>query len=79
MALWDIIGKACNQPVYKLLGGRIRDKSECFKYIHHDEPEVMAAEAKEAVRQGYNTIYCKYTGIEHLKEAIEAIRGKIGD
>jgi L-alanine-DL-glutamate epimerase-like enolase superfamily enzyme len=79
MALWDIIGKACNQPVYKLLGGKIRDKSECFKYIHHDEPEVMAAEAKEAVRQGYNTIYCKYTGIEHLKEAVEAIRGEIGD
>ena len=79
IALWDIIGKACNQPLYKLLGGKIRDKSECFKYIHHDEPDVMATEAKEAVRQGYNTIYCKYTGIEHLREAVEAIRGAIGD
>lgn len=79
MALWDIIGKACNQPVYKLLGGQIRDKSEGFKFIHHDEPEKMAFEAKEAVRSGYNTIYCKYTGIEHLRAAIEAIRGEVGD
>src|ERR1700704_3407321 len=22
IALWDIVGKACNQPVYRLLGGR---------------------------------------------------------
>ncbi len=79
MALWDIIGKACNQPVYKLLGGKIRDKSEGFKFIHHDAPEKMAVEAKEAVKNGYNTIYCKYTGIEHLRAAIETIRSEIGD
>lgn len=79
MALWDIIGKACGQPLYKLLGGKIRDRAACFKYIHHDTPEVMAADAKEAVAQGYNTIYCKYTDIEHLRRAIEAIRGAIGD
>jgi L-alanine-DL-glutamate epimerase-like enolase superfamily enzyme len=79
MALWDIMGKACGQPVYKLLGGKIRDKVKCFKYIHHGKPGVMAAEAGEAVSQGYDTIYCKYTGIAHLKDAIEAIRGTIGD
>lgn len=79
MALWDIIGKACGQPLYKLLGGKLRERAESFKYIHHDTPGMMAAEAQEAVKNGYNTIYCKYTGINHLTEAIEAIRSEIGD
>ena len=25
LALWDILGQACNQPVYRLLGGPVRD------------------------------------------------------
>ncbi|MEJ2168485.1 MAG: mandelate racemase/muconate lactonizing enzyme family protein [Desulfobacterales bacterium] len=78
MALWDIAGKACNQPVYKLLGGKIRGTAEGFKFIRHGKPEIMAAEAQAAVTKGYRTIYCKYTDIEHLENAIQAIRAAIG-
>src|SRR5258707_8830166 len=30
LALWDLIGKACREPVYRLLGGRARGKVEAY-------------------------------------------------
>lgn len=54
IALWDIRGKALNQPVYKLLGGGVRDKIAL--YCHPPEPkspEHITESVKEIVASGH--------------------------
>jgi galactonate dehydratase len=41
MALWDLAGKAMNVPVYRLLGGRVRDKVPV--YLHAASPDLAAS------------------------------------
>jgi L-alanine-DL-glutamate epimerase-like enolase superfamily enzyme len=36
MACWDIIGKDCGQPVYKLPGGQTRGRVRTYTYIYDD-------------------------------------------
>jgi galactonate dehydratase len=36
IALWDIIGKSLNKPIYELIGGRVHDKLRSYTYIYPD-------------------------------------------
>ncbi len=36
IASWDIVGKALNQPIYNLLGGKVREKLRSYTYIYPD-------------------------------------------
>ena len=43
IALWDIKGKALDQPVHMLLGGRLRDRVVCYTGIGGRTPEEYGA------------------------------------
>lgn len=79
MALWDILGKDLGAPVYRLLGGKVRDRIPLSHSITFGAPEEMAAFAAERVAEGFRTVKAK-VGQGHDRDvaAIAAIREAIG-
>lgn len=58
-ALYDIVGKALGVPVYKLLGGKFRDKIRLYADCHAGEeetPQGYADKALEVVAQGFSAV-----------------------
>ena len=59
VACWDIKGKALNQPVYRLLGGAVRDRIKLYAngwYRVPREPAAFADAARAAVAKGYRAL-----------------------
>lgn len=56
LALWDIMGQACQQPVSRLLGGNYRDRIKAYGSILFDEPDALAATLQAVVARGFRAI-----------------------
>ncbi len=59
MACWDLMGKALNQPVYRLLGGAVREKIPAYAngwYTVERSPEEFHAAALRALKKGYRAL-----------------------
>ena len=59
IALWDLVGRALELPVYALLGGKFRDKIRIYADCHaggDDSPQANADKAKEVVDMGFTAI-----------------------
>jgi D-galactarolactone cycloisomerase len=56
IALWDILGKACGQPVARLLGGVYRERIKPYGSILFDDPDVLAGRLEETVGRGFRAI-----------------------
>ena len=91
MACWDIIGKAVGQPVYRLMGGAVRDKIKAYAngwYTVERSPEEFHAAALRAVAKGYRALkfdpfgagYYEMERAEKVKTIglVEAVRDAVG-
>jgi 2-dehydro-3-deoxyphosphogalactonate aldolase len=70
MALWDIVGKSVEKPVYELLGGRVHDRLRSYTYIYpgkdegdaysdaavYRNPDAAAERAAEYVAMGFTAV-----------------------
>lgn len=80
LALWDVMGKALNQPVYRLLGGMIEPKILCTYTLSIDTPENMAEQAILRKQQGYKTLVVKIGREPHTDlERLRLVREAVGD
>jgi len=81
IALWDIIGKATNKPVHKLLGGCFRDRIDAYaSSILWGKTEDVVETALKLVEDGHKAIKLKGgRGVQKDVENIKAIRQAIGN
>lgn len=83
IALWDIKGKALNMPVYKLLGGPVRDKVVSYPHTQGADNAELVANSKRAVADGWKFVrwgqpetggVFEYQGSDGLLEPVESMR-----
>lgn len=92
MAMWDIVGKYFNTPVYNLFGGKMRDRVKMYAngwFSGSKTPENFAAKAKETVALGVKALKWDPFGKAHMTltkeemhtavEVVGAVREAVGD
>jgi L-alanine-DL-glutamate epimerase-like enolase superfamily enzyme len=87
IAIWDLMGKLVGKPVFKLLGGRTKDKIPVYySKLYADTIPAMQAEAEEAMAHGYQAFKSRFgygpkdgmSGMRENLKRVEALREVIG-
>ncbi len=74
IALWDILGKYRNLPIYEMLGGLCRDKAKAYaSLLRYNSPEDVSRAAMGFVEQGYSAIKLHQTDVESVKAVRKVI------
>lgn len=56
MAMWDVFGKVTDMPVWKLLGGSVRQRVRVYTGIGGNTPEQCVESAEKAVEAGFSAV-----------------------
>ena len=87
IAIWDVMGKAAHQPVFKLLGGRTKPKIPVYASRLYSQPlDQLAQEAQSYKAQGYRAMKLRFgwgpldgaAGMQRNIELLRTVRETIG-
>ncbi|MEQ8676432.1 MAG: mandelate racemase/muconate lactonizing enzyme family protein [Aggregatilineales bacterium] len=83
IALWDILGKAVNAPISKLLGGKIRDRvpvyASCLPAVGEDGIDDIVSRAHALIEQGFGAFKIKLGGKPETDgEVLARLRSAVG-
>ena len=90
MAMWDVFGKVVNMPVWKLLGGSVRNRIRVYTGIGGTTPQECAESATKAVERGFRTVKMGASPqpvrfvdtpktIDTMVARVAAVRAAVGD
>lgn len=81
IALWDLIGKACGQPLYKLWGGAKEKVAGYASMVRLSTPEERAELAAQLVEEGWQAIKLRlhYETMAEDIELVAQVRDAVGD
>ena len=88
IALWDILGKAADKPVYELLGGPVKNEIPVYaSALHPVGEQKVRDEAKAYVNEGYRAMKMRFpygpgNGVEGMRaneDHIANVREVVGD
>lgn len=80
MAMWDVLGKACRQPLYRLLGGPVRQQVELAACMGIQPPERAGEISRGFLDAGFKTLKTKAgRAPEEDLEMVRGIRDAVGD
>ena len=88
IALWDLMGKITNQPVYNLLGGRTRERIRVYasRLYANANLDQLAREARTFVEQGFTAVKQRFgfgpregkPGMRRNLDLVRTVREAIG-
>jgi len=87
IAIWDLMGKITQKPVFKLLGGRTKEKIPCYySKLYCDDLDKMQLEAQTFLDQGFSMFKMRMgwgpkagpKGMQENIKRVEAVREVIG-
>lgn len=81
IALWDLIGKACGQPLYKLWGGFKEKVAAYASMVQLSTPEERAELALQLADEGWQAIKLRihYPTLREDLALVQKVRQSVGD